>query len=87
MFINTISIASHLDEDGNIKAGEEDDVLVPALFQMAGLITTLVAVPLWISGSVKANNNKKAMNKCTPQKYSSLNIGVSPNGVGLVYRF
>lgn len=45
-----------------------------------------IGTPVWISNSIKAANNKEAMAKYKKPE-ASLNIGVTSDGLGLVYRF
>ena len=59
---------------------------IPALRNIAifGIVTFNVGFPLWISGTVKKRNNKKAMEKT---KNLSLAWQSTPHGVGLVFNF
>jgi hypothetical protein len=50
-----------------------------------GIIFQTVGVPLWISGAVRASNNKKAM-KAIESRHE-LSIRATEYGIGLVYRF
>jgi hypothetical protein len=50
-----------------------------------GLILQTAGVPLWISGAVRASNNKKAM-KAIESRHE-LSIRATEYGIGLVYRF
>lgn len=54
-------------------------------FILIGLIYASVGVPLWISGAVMAENNKKAMDEI--RKAKSLGIGINRYGIGVAFRF
>ena len=75
----------NIDETGNI-TGNEKEAQSGTLMYLGGVIMTSIGIPLWISGTIKDNNNKMAMRKCTGGK-ASLNLGITNDGIGLVYKF
>jgi len=78
-------VSDNTDDDGNI-TGNENEVQSGALIYLGGLIMTNVGIPLWVSGTIKDNNNKMAMSKCK-DAHASLNFGFTTSGIGLVYKF
>jgi hypothetical protein len=52
---------------------------------LLGSLMISVGVPLWISGGVKADNNRHAMDKIKKSTHLSMSLG--QYGIGLVYRF
>ncbi len=59
---------------------------ISSIVFLTGLLIMDVGIPLWIAGGIKESNNKKAMKNCKKPD-ASLNLGVTENGVGLVYKF
>ena len=57
-----------------------------AVLTLSGITMVAVGVPLWISGEIKSARNKKEMEKHSAPNMS-LNIGISKNGIGLVFTF
>lgn len=57
------------------------------LFELVGLVSSLVGVPVWISGSVKHNKATEAINHLQNSNKVSFNAGLTQNGVGLVIKF
>lgn len=53
---------------------------------LGGLVVMDIGIPLWIGGRIKAKNNVKALEKCKNSN-TSLNMGISENGIGLVFTF
>jgi hypothetical protein len=54
-------------------------------FYIGGLVFVTFGVPVWISGSIKAANNKRAME--LTKSTTHLSFGTTNNGVGLVLNF
>lgn len=57
------------------------------LFELVGLVSSIVGVPVWISGAVKHNKATEAINHLQKDNKISFNAGLTQNGVGLVVRF
>lgn len=55
------------------------------LLYLGGAIIGDLGIVLWISGGIKASNNKDAMEKV--QKNTSLSFGPTNNGVGLILKY
>jgi hypothetical protein len=54
-------------------------------FYIGGAIFFNIGLPIWISGSIKAGNNKRAREEC--ENNTKLSFGTTNNGVGLVLNF
>lgn len=78
------SLRKYINEDGEIR--NTSGARNTSLLFLTGLVIMDIGIPLWIAGGIKYSNNKKAMQKCKKPD-ASLNIGISADGVGLVYRF
>ncbi|NQU34203.1 MAG: hypothetical protein HQ521_13305 [Bacteroidetes bacterium] len=55
------------------------------LLYLGGAIIGDLGIVLWISGGIKASNNKDAMEKV--QKSTNLSFGPTNNGVGLILKY
>ncbi len=64
--------------------GLANDTFTNMYIFYGGAIVFNVGLPLWISGGIKASNNKKAMNRT---KNINLSLSTTNNGVGLVLNF
>jgi len=53
---------------------------------ISGLAMVSVGIPLWISGGIKSRNNKAAMDQLKTPK-TSFNLGISENGLAIVFVF
>jgi len=69
----------------NDKKNKPNSRFTPIIFIGSGAIFNLGA-PLWISGSIKAKKNEKAISK-QQRKNISANLGVTNNGFGLIIGF
>ena len=70
-------VMSRDDKEANDKAG--------TIITIAGVILFNIGIPYWISGAVKAANNKKAMEMT--KRNTNLSFSTTNNGVGLVFNF
>jgi hypothetical protein len=52
------------------------------IFMTAWFCALNVGIPLWISGGIKRNNNRKMIEQIN--KTSKISFGITNNGVGLV---
>ena len=68
-------------EISNSKAATNSSLLF-----ITGLVILDIGIPLWVAGGIKNSNNKKAMKKCKKPNIS-LSLGISTDGIGLVYKF
>lgn len=64
----------------------ESKAATAGLLEIGGIITTLVGIPVWISGGVKYKKATEGMANCKKPNVS-FNIGTTQNGVGLVMKF
>jgi hypothetical protein len=61
---------------------------VGAVLGLAGIITTLVGIPNWVTGVKRFNKAQKGIDHFNSlEKNASLSVGTTPNGLGLVLKF
>ena len=78
------NLRKYINKDGEIR--NSTGARNASLIYLTGIVIMNTGIPLWIAGGIKHSNNIKAMQKCKKPD-ASLNIGVSADGLGLVYRF
>lgn len=69
----------------NYQNNQATNFIIPAAFLGGGILFNL-GTPLWISGGIKARKSEEAMIN-HQQKDMSINLGVTNNGVGIVFSF
>lgn len=68
------------------KFANEQKASTGALVMVLGVALTGTGIPLAIVGTAKSKRASVGMENCTP-KETSLQMGITPNGIGLVMKF
>lgn len=77
--ITTFGIYTRVTGKGNMET-------IGTFIAIGGSVIAIIGTPLWISGSIKSKHNNAALENCKNPNIS-LNMGISENGVGLVFTF
>lgn len=72
--------------EANVEISSSKAATNSSLLFITGLVIMDIGIPLWVAGGIKNSNNKKAMKKCKKPN-PSLSLGISTDGIGLVYKF
>jgi len=87
LFIIGVNMALNSGYDETTQTFDNESKAATAgLLELGGLISTLVGIPVWITGSVKYRKATEGMVQCKNTRVS-WNIGTTQNGLGLVMRF